>query len=96
MIPEDVTVQVLTQCREKIIRKNLEACKGAPNAIIHFYNSVSVAEARTGIQKKQDEIKQIVIDGATLIKKLADEYEGNFRFEYSPESFTGTEPRICA
>ncbi|MGI6767334.1 MAG: 2-isopropylmalate synthase [Lentihominibacter sp.] len=95
MIPEDVTVQVLTQCREKIIRKTFEACKGAPNAIIHFYNSVSVAQREQVFKKSRDEIKQIVIDGATLIKKLAGEYEGNFRFEYSPESFTGTEPEYA-
>ncbi len=92
MIPEDVTVQVLTQCREHIIRKTFDACKGAPSAIIHFYNSVSVAQREQVFKKSKEEIKQIAVDGAKLVKKLAGEYEGNFRFEYSPESFTGTEP----
>jgi len=95
MIPDDVTVQVLTQCREHIIRKTFEACKGAPNAIIHFYNSVSVAQREQVFKKSKEEIKKIAIEGATLVKKLASEYEGNFRFEYSPESFTGTEPEYA-
>ena len=95
MIPEDVTVQVLTQCREHIIRKTFDACKGAPSAIIHFYNSVSVAQREQVFKKSKEEIKQIAVDGAKLVKKLAGEYEGNFRFEYSPESFTGTEPEYA-
>lgn len=95
MIPDDVTVQVLTQCREHIIRKTFEACKGAPSAIIHFYNSTSVAQREQVFRKSKEEIKQIAIDGAKLVKKLASEYEGNFRFEYSPESFTGTEPEYA-
>lgn len=92
MIPDDVTVQVLTQCREHIIRKTFEACKGAPSAIIHFYNSVSVAQREQVFRKSKAEIMQIAVEGAKLVKKLAAEYEGNFRFEYSPESFTGAEP----
>lgn len=95
MIPEDVTVQVLTQCREHIIRKTFESCQGAPNAIIHFYNSVSVVQREQVFQKSKAEIKQIAMDGAKLVKQLAAEYEGNFRFEYSPESFTGTEPEYA-
>ncbi|MDE7242599.1 MAG: 2-isopropylmalate synthase [Oscillospiraceae bacterium] len=95
MIPKDVTVQVLAQCREHIIRKTFEACKGAPNAIIHIYNSVSQAQREQVFRKSKEEIKQIAVDGAKLIKKLAAEYEGNFRFEYSPESFTGTEPEYA-
>ncbi len=95
MIPDDVTVQVLTQCREHIIRKTFEACKGAPSAIIHFYNSVSVAQREQVFKKSKEEIKKIAVDGAKLVKKLAGEYEGNFRFEYSPESFTGTEPEYA-
>ena len=95
MIPDDVTVQVLTQCREHIIRKTFEACKGAPSAIIHFYNSVSVVQREQVFRKSKEEIKQIAVDGAKLVKKLAQEYEGNFRFEYSPESFTGTEPEYA-
>ena len=95
MIPEYVTVQVLTQCREHIIRKTFEACKGAPGAIIHFYNSVSVAQREQVFKKSKEEIKEIAVEGAKLVKKLASEYEGNFRFEYSPESFTGTEPEYA-
>lgn len=94
-IPEDVTVQVLTQCREHIIRKTFDACKGAPNAIIHFYNSVSVAQREQVFKKSKEEIMEIAVEGARLVKKLAAEYEGNFRFEYSPESFTGTEPEYA-
>lgn len=92
MIPADVTVQVLTQCRDHIIRKTFEAVKGAPRAIIHFYNSTSVAQREQVFKKSKEEIKQIAVDGAKLVKKLSEEYEGNFLFEYSPESFTGTEP----
>ncbi len=95
LIPQDVTVQVLTQCREHIIRKTFDACKGAPSAIIHFYNSVSVAQREQVFRKSKEEIMQIAVDGAKLVKKLASEYEGNFRFEYSPESFTGTEPEYA-
>lgn len=95
MIPDDVSVQVLTQCREHIIRKTFDACKGAPSAIIHFYNSVSVAQREQVFKKSKEEIKQIAVDGAKLVKKLAGEYQGNFRFEYSPESFTGTEPEYA-
>ena len=95
IIPQDVTVQVLTQCREHIIRKTFEACKGAPSAIIHFYNSTSVAQREQVFKKSKEEIKQIAVEGAKLVKKLAAEYEGNFRFEYSPESFTGTEPEYA-
>ena len=95
MIPEDVTVQVLTQCREHIIRKTFDACKGAPSAIIHFYNSVSVAQREQVFKMSKDEVKQIAVDGAKLVKRLAAEYDGNFRFEYSPESFTGTEPEYA-
>ena len=91
MIPEDVTVQVLTQCRDHIIRRTFEAVKGAPRAVIHFYNSTSVAQREQVFHKSKEEIKQIAIDGAKLVKQLSEEYEGNFLFEYSPESFTGTE-----
>ena len=91
MIPEDVTVQVLTQCRDHIIRKTFEAVKGAPRAVIHFYNSTSVAQREQVFHKSKEEIKKIATDGARLVKQLSQEYEGNFLFEYSPESFTGTE-----
>ncbi len=94
-IPEDVTIQVLTQCREHIIRKTFEALKGAKRAIIHFYNSTSLAQREQVFQKSREEICRLAVEGAELIKKLAAEYEGNFRFEYSPESFTGTEPEYA-
>ena len=95
MIPEDVTVQVLTQCRDHIIRKTFEAVQGAPSAVIHFYNSTSVAQREQVFKKSKEEIKKIATDGAALVKQLAAEYPGNFRFEYSPESFTGTEPEYA-
>ena len=91
LIPDDVTVQVLTQAREHIIRKTFEAVDGAPNAVVHVYNSTSVAQREQVFKKSKEEIKQIAIDGAALLKKLADEVKGNIRFEYSPESFHGTE-----
>ncbi len=91
MIPEDVTIQVLTQAREHIIRKTFEAVKGAPKAVIHLYNSTSVAQREQVFRKDKEQIKQLAIDGAKLLKELADETEGNFLFEYSPESFHGTE-----
>ena len=74
MIPEDVTVQVLTQCRDHIIRKTFEAIKGAPRAIVHFYNSTSVAQREQVFKKSKEEIKQIAIDGAKLVKQLSEEY----------------------
>ena len=95
MIPADVTVQVLTQCRDHIIRRTFEAVKGAPRAVIHFYNSTSVAQREQVFHKSKEEIKQIAVDGAKLVKQLSEEYEGNFLFEYSPESFTGTEPEYA-
>lgn len=91
MIPADVTVQVLTQAREHIIRKTFEAVKGAPRAVIHVYNSTSVAQREQVFKKSKEEIIKIAVDGASLLKQLADETPGNFSFEYSPESFTGTE-----
>ena len=91
MIPDDVTVQVLTQAREHIIRKTFEAVKGAPKAIVHVYNSTSFAQRQQVFRKSKEEILQIAVDGAKLLKELADQTEGNFQFEYSPESFTGTE-----
>ena len=91
MIPDDVTVQVLTQAREHIIKKTFEAVKGAPHAIVHLYNSTSVAQREQVFKMSRKEIKQIAVDGAVLLKELASETDGNFSFEYSPESFTGTE-----
>ncbi|HIV42154.1 MAG TPA: 2-isopropylmalate synthase [Candidatus Mediterraneibacter guildfordensis] len=91
MIPDDVTIQVLTQAREHIIKKTFEAVKGAPHAIIHVYNSTSVAQREQVFKKDKEQVKKIATDGAELLKKLADETDGNFTFEYSPESFQGTE-----
>ena len=91
MIPDDVTVQVLTQAREHIIKKTFEAVKGAPHAVVHLYNSTSVAQREQVFKKDKEQILKIAVDGAKLLKTLADETEGNFTFEYSPESFSGTE-----
>ena len=95
-IPADVTIQVLTQSREHIIRKTFDSLAGCKTpVVVHFYNSTSVAQREQVFKKSKDEVKKIATDGAELIKKLAAEYEGDFRFEYSPESFTGTEPEYA-
>ena len=91
MIPDDVTVQVLTQAREHIIKRTFEAVKGAPHAVIHLYNSTSVEQREQVFRKDKEQVKQLAIDGAKLLLKLASETDGNFTFEYSPESFHGTE-----
>ncbi len=95
LIPDDVTVQVLTQAREHIIRKTFDALKGVKNAIVHVYNSTSVAQRQQVFRKSKDEIKQMAVDGAKLLKELTEEAGANYRFEYSPESFTGTEPEYA-
>lgn len=92
LIPDDVTIQVLTQAREHIIRKTFEALEGCKKAVVHVYNSTSVAQREQVFHKSKEEIKRIAVEGAALLKKLAEETDGNFAFEYSPESFTGTEP----
>jgi 2-isopropylmalate synthase len=91
LIPEDVTIQVLTQAREHIIQKTFEALKGCKNAIVHLYNSTSVAQREQVFRKSKEEIIEIATDGAKLFEQYAADFEGNLRFEYSPESFTGTE-----
>ena len=91
MIPDDVTVQVLTQAREHIIKRTFEAVKGAPHAVVHLYNSTSVSQREQVFKKSKEEIKKIAVDGAELLLKLANETDGNFTFQYSPESFHGTE-----
>ncbi|WP_184091862.1 2-isopropylmalate synthase [Anaerocolumna cellulosilytica] len=91
MIPEDVTIQVLTQAREHIIKRTFEALKGAPHAVVHLYNSTSVAQREQVFGKSKEEIKQLAISGAKLLKELGDKTDGNFSFQYSPESFPGTE-----
>ncbi len=95
LIPSDVTIQVLTQSREHIIKKTFEALKGAHRAIVHLYNPTSYAQREQVFRKSKEEIKKIAVDGAKLLKKTASETEGNFIFEYSPESFTGTEPEYA-
>ena len=95
MIPDDVTIQVLTQARPHIIKKTFEAVKGAPRAIVHVYNSTSLAQREQVFKKSKEEVKQIAIEGAKLLKELAEADGGDFLFEYSPESFTGTEPEYA-
>lgn len=93
-IPDDVTIQVLVQAREHLIKKTFEAIKGAKNVIVHFYNSTSTLQRKVVFNTDMQGVIDIAVSGAKLIKKLTDEYEGdtNIRFEYSPESFSGTEP----
>lgn len=95
MIPDDVTIQVLTQSREHIIAKTFEALKGSKNAIVHLYNSTSYAQREQVFRKSKSEIIDIAVFGAELCKEYREKTEGNFRFEYSPESFTGTEPEFA-
>ncbi|MBR2216344.1 MAG: 2-isopropylmalate synthase [Selenomonadaceae bacterium] len=95
LIPEDVTVQVLTQAREHIIKKTFEALKGVKRAIVHVYNSTSVAQREQVFRKSKEEIKEIAVEGARLLQKLTQEAGADYRFEYSPESFTGTEPEYA-
>ena len=95
LIPDDVTVQVLTQAREHIIKKTFEALDGAKNAIVHVYNSTSLAQREQVFRMSKDEIKKIATDGAKLLLELTEKAGANYRFEYSPESFTGTEPEYA-
>ena len=91
MIPEDVTVQVLTQAREHIIKKTFEAIDGAPNVVVHVYNSTSVAQREQVFRKSKEEVKAIAVNGAQMVLDLAKGVKGNISFEHSPESFQGTE-----
>lgn len=91
LIPDDVTIQVLTQSREHIIQKTFESLEGCKNAIVHLYNSTSVAQREQVFRKSKEEIIEIAVSGAKLCKEYNDKMGGKFRFEYSPESFTGTE-----
>jgi 2-isopropylmalate synthase len=91
LIPDDVTIQVLTQSREHIIRKTFESLQGVNKAVVHLYNSTSVPQREQVFQKTEEEIIDIAVTGAKMVKKYAAETEGNFQFQYSPESFTGTE-----
>ena len=96
LIPDDVTIQVLTQSREHIIAKTFEALKGAKNAIVHLYNSTSVAQRQQVFRREKKEIIDIAVFGAKLCKQYREKAEGKITFEYSPESFTGTEPEFAA
>ncbi|HJE65955.1 MAG TPA: 2-isopropylmalate synthase [Campylobacter avium] len=91
LIPDDVSIQVLTQAREHIIKRTFESLEGCKNAIVHFYNSTSFAQRQQVFKKSKDEVKKIATDGALCVRDLASQTKGNFYFEYSPESFTGTE-----
>lgn len=91
LIPDDVTIQVLTQSREHIIKKTFEALEGCKNAVVHLYNSTSVAQREQVFKKDKKEIIKIATDGAKLLNEYKAKTPGNFKFEYSPESFTGTE-----
>ena len=92
-IPEDVTIQVLVQAREHLIRRTFEAIRGAKNVIVHFYNSTSTLQRKVVFHKDMDGIIDIAVEGAKLIRELTESYEGDtrIRYEYSPESFSGTE-----
>lgn len=91
LIPDDVTVQVLTQAREHLIRRTFESLKGLDKAVVHVYNSTSVLQRDVVFHKNKEEIKQIAIDGVQLVKDLSKDFDGKVILEYSPESFTGTE-----
>ncbi len=95
LIPDDVTIQVLTQSREHIIKKTFKALEGAKHAVVHLYNSTSVAQRKQVFRKEKPEIIDIAVKGAELLLKEAEETKGNFTFEYAPESFTGTEPEFA-
>ncbi|NNH73277.1 2-isopropylmalate synthase [Nocardia uniformis] len=91
-IPDDVTIQVLTQCRPELIERTFEACNGAPNVIVHFYNSTSILQRRVVFRADRDAIKKIATDAATLCLQVEKNYPDTaWRYEYSPESYTGTE-----
>ncbi|MBQ8447121.1 MAG: 2-isopropylmalate synthase, partial [Clostridia bacterium] len=96
LIPDDVTIQVLTQSREHIIAKTFEAIKGAKKAIVHLYNSTSKAQREQVFKREKNEIIDIAITGAKLCKEYKDKAAGKVWLEYSPESFTGTEPEFAA
>ncbi len=89
--PDDVSLQVLVQCRPELIKRTFEALEGAKNPIVHFYNSTSELQRRVVFGKDRDGIKQIAVDAAKMVRDMAEKAGGGYRFEYSPESFTGTE-----
>ena len=91
LIPDDVVVQVLVQCREHLIKRTFEAIEGIKNVVVHIYNSTSTLQRDVVFNKSKEEIIQIAIEGTKLVKKYAEDFPGNIILEYSPESFTGTE-----
>lgn len=95
LIPDDVTIQVLTQARPHIIKKTFDAVEGAKNVIIHVYNSTSFAQREQVFRKSKEEILNIAVEGARMLKELTEEAGAGYLFEYSPESFTGTEPEYA-
>ena len=91
LIPDDVTVQVLTQCRDHLLKRTFESIQGIPKAVVHIYNSTSTLQRDVVFHMDREEIKQIAIDGVDMVKKYMKDYNGKVILEYSPESFTGTE-----
>ena len=91
LIPDDVKVQVLTQCRPHLIKRTFESIQGVKNVILHIYNSTSVLQRDVVFHMNKEEIKQIAIEGTQMVKDYAKDFDGNLWLEYSPESFTGTE-----
>ena len=91
LIPEDVTVQVLVQCREELLEKTFSALEGAKKAVVHIYNSISILQRDVVFKKTKDEIKAIALNGVEMVKRHEKNFKGELRLEYSPESFTGPE-----
>ena len=91
LIPDDVTVQVLTQCRDHLLKRTFESIQGIPKAVVHIYNSTSTLQRDVVFHMDREEIKQIAIDGVDMVKNYMADYDGKVILEYSPESFTGTE-----
>ena len=91
LIPDDVTVQVLTQCRDHLLKRTFESIQGISKAVVHIYNSTSTLQRDVVFHMDREEIKQIAIDGVDMVKKYMKDYDGKVILEYSPESFTGTE-----
>ena len=95
LIPDDVSVQVLTQCREELIDRTFESIQGCKKAIVHIYNSTSVLQRDVVFKMDKEQIKQIAIDGTRMVRERAEKFDGEIILEYSPESFTGTEPEYA-
>jgi 2-isopropylmalate synthase len=91
LIPDDVTIQVLVQCREHLLKRTFEALEGVKTAIVHIYNSTSTLQRDVVFNMSREEIKQIAVEGTKLVKEYAKEFPGKVVLQYSPESFTGTE-----